>query len=291
MRLTKTLHYAILVAMITVFMSLGFGASSVDDTDSADMDVSVNSKTIISITPNAATFSGNPGENTTKWTNFSVENDGSTTITDVWANVTHPSTDPFGTGDTSKYDSANMIALTNTSGGTTHFVDRKEFNQTVPSYVTFASNCGGTNGSIKFAHKEFFWCGNVTSGHDRLVIGNTPRTGSQAGTVDLSDGSSTTTYTSMSTEDGYYVVDHSFTLGSVTETYCVMLDQDGTHLRVVKWNQDVAATNCANNDGGLNDASMDPGGEINLELQARIPFGTTSGNLATGTLMIIAGTV
>ncbi len=294
MRLSKTLHYAILVAMIAVFMSLGFGASSVDDTDTADMDVTVNSKTIISITPNSATFTGDPGENTTRWTNFSIQNDGSTTITDVWANVTQPSTDPFGTGDVNKYDSANMIALTNESGGTTHFVDRIEYNQSVPSHVTFHGECGRTNGSIKFAHKEFFWCGNVTSDtHSRLVIGDNPRTGSDSGTIDLSDGTSTSSYTSMATEDGYYVTDHSFNLNGVTEDYCVMLNQDGTDLRIVKWNQDAASNNCGNNGGGLIGVgnSMDPGENLNLELQARIPFGTTAGGLSTGTLMIIAGTV
>lgn len=285
------------VLLTLVISALVFGglAGAATDSNPVSTDVTVNAKTIVDITPTSVQFSGDPGTTSTIWDNFTIENVGSTDILQIWANVTQPGTDPFGTGVSSNYDAGNMIGLRNTTGsGSIYVIDRKEFNSTVPPYVTMPAGCTDMNasGRIRLDNEEFFFCAEKGGGgagyaNGTIYISQSPHNETNLGDVDLSDNVGTVL--SKTDSDLYGAAD--ITLASnPTEDYCVALRSNGNFLRLIGWNTALDTAGACNNDRRIYSGTLNPGQTMVIGIGARIPYGVAQGALSQGTLRIVATT-
>ncbi len=293
-------------------------AYTVNATGDAQINVQINNKTIVDITPQAMDWGANdPGTivkqyteptNGLTLTQIQIENMGSTDITYIWANVTQPTTNPFGTGNLNNYDPGNWIQLKPSDNPNVNmsFVDRVEFNSSVdyiylnkaPNWVSF--------GKIRDAYNEYFWNINATVTTDPqaycngsigtdadLVIGRTPHNTTWTGTIDLVNGD-VAWNNIVSTGDPNWGIVDGIKVGN--NTYCVAVYWDCSYMRVYRWNADApGAASCTafGTDGlTLNGGTpIYPGGSLIADVELHIPYGVPDGTLPTGTLTVVASAV
>ncbi len=262
-----------LLAFITTGQELG---DAINVTDNATIMVSLNTKTMIDISPSNMSFgTADPGTRVGNYTNnelsgvsktgFQLENIGSTNITNMWLNVTQPSERPFATGDSSKYDAANFISANiNVSPdgsaigpGTMSFVDRLEFNETRELvYLNLPTNTK-SYGRLRSGHNEFFWvlfgdttqCNASSAGTLEFRIGLIPHNQTQTGTINLDNGVEDTDWdtidfgamydTGHNANWSYSTTAPNFiTLDSPSSIYCVAPYLDCSKVRIFRWNAD-----------------------------------------------------
>ena len=286
--------------VVTVF------APASNDTDTAGVSVTVNNQTIINIVPSNWTISSiNPGSAAVN-TSFSLENLGSANITLIWASVSQPTSNPFG-GSASGFNAGNYIALRNYTGvggsqdGKLNLVDILEYNMSKPSYVTTPATCGTTFGKIRNSSYEYFWCltnstGNVSN--NTIIIGRTPHSDTQLGTIDLS-GSDTDTITLNSGAATWGANDVTGTIPTTNPLYpgCIRVQNDTSAIgagqatiRMFKWNADIIADCTAIPYIFINSLTnyFGAGQILPLDIAVFVPYGASAGSMSMGILTIIA---
>ena len=103
-------------AIILVFITQSVLAQTINRTDTLDIHVHVANMTMVDINPANLTWENiTPGveSNSTYAAGhkeaIQIENIGSTNITYIWFNVSHPPGMPFGTGVIANYDPGNFL--------------------------------------------------------------------------------------------------------------------------------------------------------------------------------------
>ena len=261
---------AIFLALLTVGMVGTASAQTLEEdnnvsssdadnvtSEGSDITVSISSTTAIDVKPNALDFTGlNVGEQVTEendggtqFGSFTLENIGSEYIDRVWAEATHPTTDPFGTGDPSNYDAGNFLQIkpsdatpsgVNGDDSIYHYVNRWEFANSwnsaqgqIPSYIRASPSealSGDTAadtyvGRLSAGDEWYFYTIVTGSSNDvcdgsqnaELRLGNSKHSSSDFGTVDFThDGGDYSTF-GIEQTDG----EHGVTDATVSLTYNV----------------------------------------------------------------------
>lgn len=317
----KTNKSTALLGVLVLVLGMTFSGSA-QATDNSTVTVNVGTQTAIDISPSALNFGTiEPGtevnETTSGFTHFEVENIGSNNITNVWANTSTPTTDPFGTGFASNYDVGNFIQIQPdneiagvASDNSFTYVNRKEYNESNDlSYITTPE---GTNqewryGRFRVGEQEFFWAVNTTTtgacetgdtDSDDLRVGVQPHNQTATGSVDFTTASEYDSYdlASGTTVEG---VASSVTLSSATldadRTYDVVANCGAeTYTYRSKFNPDVAGEDLTATGGAAqyllsgtagSAEAFQPGEHFEVNVSVRLPQGVA----ATGTSETIDG--
>jgi hypothetical protein len=190
--------------------------------------------TQVDVRPTELSYSGlQPGDEATatdeanNYSAIEVENIGSSTIQEVWAETSQITTDPFATGSASNYDAGNFVSLSTASATSStysgeswqtavasstseyfHYVNRIEFVDTpAPTYIDTTTDSDAVNfglngnlvsnvGRFREGDKWYFY----TIYHDddsancqdsaELWVGTDPHTPTTLGTTDFTNATS-----------------------------------------------------------------------------------------------------
>jgi len=267
-----------------LFLSVSvFAIPTVNTTSEVNITVTVGTVTQIDFTPDSLSWSNlNPGEIGSEKDLF-IENIGSTNITYLWLNTTHPTSRPFGSGLTSSYDAGNFVVLkreTNASWAY-FYVNRHEWNES--STLPFASfDSGWKYGRFRTAnfstgsYHEFIWTVNpganglcndtdANAAKGDVRIAKTPHNSSSTGTTDFTSTGSDYTYYNMSNAGGNYT----------------------------NWGLDVPGEEggCSYQDLLADGTTkFNPGDTMVLNVRVVVPYGTPHGSI-TGKLTLVAAGV
>ncbi len=300
----KTMTGVLFALTVAAVLITGAGndaqaAYVVNDTESATVSVTISSIAMIDLTPASMDFgSANPGTNITTYTamaitldQFQVENVGSTNLTNVWFNVTQPTSSPFGTGSNDSYNAANYIALNGSAEapGTFKLIDMIEYpHPTDIVYLTLPANTEA-QGRFHLGPKEYFWALNSSdadcSGNaagDSIMVGTVAHDPDTTGDIDLSDNQATIDQ-----------VDASNGVANVTvggDTYCAQVASDCGSVRLYRFNADApgAAGGACQFDGRYSATILTPGDSYAAGIQLFVPYGAAVGAMTTGTLTVLA---
>ena len=308
---------ALLVAVIFVGVVLFLPnqrveAYDVNASSSAVVQVAINNKTIVDVTPEIMNWgSHDPGSIATTYqdpnaakplSQIQIENLGSTDITHIWLNVTQPSTNPFGSGSVNNYDPGNWLVLKRTSDSNYWFIDREEFNSTTQYIYLNTPQYTVSFGKVRDANHEYFWAINGSTstpqwcnGTDTatLVVGQTAHNETQTGTIDLVGGDiNTASITSIPGNSNWGLV-NGIKVGG--QTYCAAVYYDCSKLRLYRWNADApGASGCTAFGTGQSDLTINgantlyPGDSMIADVQLHIPYGVPDGTVPTGYMYVIA---
>ena len=328
-----------LVAMfgiaVIALMVMNAGVSpgdAINVTDDATILISINTKTMIDITPDNMSFGTlDPGSRSINYTNegmgagmsktgFQIENIGSTNITNIWLNVTQPSERPFGTGDSTKYNAGNFMAVSiNVSpdgNGIGHnsmsFVDRLEYNETRHLIYLNLPLDTKSYGRLRSGHNEYFWalygdttqCNASSDGSGlNFRIGLSAHNQTQTGTIDLVGGAEDVNWDTINLaamyEGGtnanwsYSTMSPNYiTVDGPSSVYCVAAYLDCSKVRIFRWNADApGAESCGLSGKGYaynsTNSELFPGDSMAMNVEIRVPLGTPAGSIGTGYLTVI----
>jgi hypothetical protein len=301
------------IAAIATAILVSLPVVAQSNVDSATVTVDVATQTWVNVDPTLLSWAGiDPGsEGATQ--KIQIENIGSTNITKIWMNSTHPSSRPFATGTNSSYDAGNFIAVSKEGVGEFYFVDRWEWNET-RTLIYLKDPSGNTPpsgpptywyGRIRNTSYEYFWFvapganGNCSDG--TFYIGNTPHTETQTGSVDFS--SCVAGLTTVPTGEGcrYGALTPSsdvnwgladVVIGTSGEQYAIAVSKDCNYLRVYKWNQDAPGAGTLTYDSYFFDSSVDgyvlyPGNSTVADIKVFVPYGVAYGLAQQGVLTVI----
>ncbi len=324
-KLLSILGIVVIAAALFANVDIPSG-TAINVTDNATILITLNTKTMIDISPNNMSFGvADPGTRIANYTNnelagtsktgFQLENIGSTNITNLWLNVTQPTVRPFATGDSGKYDAANFIAAEinmSPDGGaitqnTMSFVDRLEYNETRELvYLNLPANTK-SYGRLRSGHNEYFWAlstvGTDCNGSANAVtftIGTSPHNQTQTGTIDLASASVDTAVLGGMYESGYnanwtYSTNGAgvISIDTPNSNYCVAAYIDCSKVRIFRWNADAPGAGTCGLSGDAytyNSTNTDllPGDSMAMNIEMRVPFGTALGDVKTGYLTVIA---
>ena len=285
-----TLTSIVFFLAVASLLSTVVVASAPDEnsTDTVTVSITISSESLIDVRPETVSWiTGIATQNATGGS-LTIENIGSVNVTKIWANVTQPGSDPFG-GAAGGFNAGNMIGLRNTTSGAYYLVDRLEFNQSLPSYVTLPTDWN-MSGRFRMDNEEFFFAvingtgGNCTDGD--IYISDTAHNQSQEGDIDLSDNTPTT----LTSEGSWGFGEFDFDNG---EGYCVGVNAGCTQAKILRWNMDADTSDTCSSGykGYVYQGQLGPGQETNAYIAARVPYGVTAGSLTAGTLTILASTV
>ncbi|MCD6557889.1 MAG: hypothetical protein J7K31_02540 [Candidatus Aenigmarchaeota archaeon] len=295
-----------------LFLSVSvFAIPTVNTTSEVNITVTVGTVTQIDFTPDSLSWSNlNPGEIGSEKDLF-IENIGSTNITYLWLNTTHPTSRPFGSGLTSSYDAGNFVVLkreTNASWAY-FYVNRHEWNES--STLPFASfDSGWKYGRFRTAnfstgsYHEFIWTVNpganglcndtdANAAKGDVRIAKTPHNSSSTGTTDFTSTGSDYTYYNMSNAGGNYT---DWGLAEVTiegYKYCMAIASTCDHAIFYKYNLDVPGEEggCSYQDLLADGTTkFNPGDTMVLNVRVVVPYGTPHGSI-TGKLTLVAAGV
>ena len=288
---------------------------ALNSTDTAVFDISVATQAAIDINPNSTSWSSiNPG-NYTEPVDFRLENIGSVNITEIWADTTNPSSNPFGTDNPTAYDVGNFIQISNDSGSNYYFVDNLDFNGTRLPYATYPSS-NVAQGRFRFGEQEYFWavvnqtapnipggCASSPAGgggtSTTFYISSFPHNRTATGDTTLTDNSVVVQNNTAGTWGmGNLPAITGLTNSSSTTTgYCVAVNSACTQVRIFKYQKYIGSdptddTGRCTTDSGLYVATgtnaIAPGAGFNIKIRAAVPFGVSDGSLTTGTLTLKA---
>jgi hypothetical protein len=290
-----------LFLMNTVSAQLG-GNLTVNNTESADIEVNISSVIMVDITP--ADFSwdgidpGGVGDNTTEGTGYyaiQIENIGSRNISYVWFNSTYPTINPFGTGNNSA-DAGNFVVLSkNTSSTEYWFINRAEYNTTTELVYLKDPDGNMPPNSSKYiygryhnASNEYFWMINSTSACNvtgtTIYVGNGSHSKTQTGTTNFETGA-VESFTLTNYENYGY---GDITTGPLNGL-CVAVDSTCTRVFFSKWNADAPFHLCDNSNYAWNysaDGYLVPGDSFAMGIKVYVPYGIYEGSV-TGQITAI----
>ncbi|MGC9310104.1 MAG: hypothetical protein ACP5E4_00075 [Candidatus Aenigmatarchaeota archaeon] len=298
----------ILVIAISFFL---MPALAENISSSVDISIDVGSKTIVVVDPDILEWTGaqavDPGsEGISKA--IQIENMGSTNISHIWANTTYESSSPFGSGDASKYDAGNFVALSRTNGTSDyyHMVNRVEYNETHQDiYLTLPTGWIGY-GRFRDGSNEYFWViknnsANCTDG--TFYIGKTHHNSSQTGTVAFSGCDATLNNSAGAgpCRSGTLTVDSTGNWGygfvfvgnnSNYHNYTVAVHADCNKTMFSYWNKDAPGAEAAGSyTEYLSTSTLYPGSALIVYAKVKVAYGTAAGSITQGSLTIIAESV
>jgi len=300
----------IILGLLLLSVSV-FAIPTANTTEEVTINVNVSTITQIDFTPDTLSWTDlNPGEIGENKDLF-VENIGSTNITYLWLNATHPSSRPFGSGLRANYDAANFITIKRESDASWayFYVNRYEWNET--SSLPFASfDSGWKYGRFRTAnfsdntYHEFIWTVNpganglcndtdANAAKGDVRIAKTPHNSSSTGTTDFTSSGSDYSYYNISNAGGNYT---DWGLVEVTVDgyqYCMAIKSSCDEAIFYKYNIDVPGEEggCAYQDLLADGTTkFNPGDTMVLNTRVVVPYGTPHGTI-TGTLRIVAAGV
>lgn len=325
-----------ILAALLVFVAAGLTTSATAQTsEGGSVDVSVNSVTAVDLSPNSLAYSNDPGtiattETTNGYEGVEIENVGSVNITDIYFTTTAPSDRPYGSGVAAQYDAGNFVQIrpSGENSGTNaesdyHYVSHKSFNESnTLSYFTEPSGVGTVRyGRFRAANESFFWA--VTNAEDQssanmcdgngdsdLLVGTTPHTPTQTGSVDFSSSSNYDNYTvSSQGNDNYGRVDNvDLNTYEGTKTISMLTwcgsdaqasSDNSTHVIGTRWNPETREDGASGQytttggsldkileNGGTDANELQPGEHFTVLTRASIPNAVANGNVGQGTLTV-----
>lgn len=294
-------EHSMFLGGISVLVLLIAGLAIAADTDDVIIGVNISQSTSIDISPGTVNWTGlNIGETGTP-VYFDVTNMGSVNITGMRANITNDASNPYGTGSPSNYNAGDFILL-NTSSSAFYYVNKENWNESVPGQITSPTDWTegadtGYFGIIRTASdgdvgQQYYFFTNRTgasgdcrTGSGELYIGKTPRNLTSSGTVDFSSGSNFDTVTLSANGVG------NVSAGDF-EWYCVVVTADCSKVTLFKWNTDLDVGSGCSNDAAFYDGTapneLTPGSSTSFWLEPKIPNGVPDGDIYQGTLTVIA---
>ena len=319
----------IITALVIMAMTNPVMALDVNDTETANISVTISTVTMVNIDPYILTWEGlNPGDignatkETTNYFAIQIENIGSNNITHIWFNSSYPSSRPFGTANTTAYDAGNFVVLAKENlseipGGATasycadlsnatndgrygryKYPNRVEYPE-VRSLVYLKDDAGNMPpsnrdyGRFRFANEEYFWMViNDTNCSGKVFhIGNESHTATQSGTVDFSGTDDVEITLSTPSEGWCYgnITGHSHLNG-----YGVLVQNgiSGSNRKVqlVWWNKD-ALTSGQVGHYFYEGSNLVPGQSTAACIKVYIPYGVNEGAVKTGVLTVVVNSV
>ncbi len=279
--------------LILLLAGLAAGA----DYDEVIIGINITQQLSIDVTPNTTNWTGlNIGETGTPQY-FIVTNVGSLNISTLRANISNDNTNPYGTGNPLNYNAGEFILL-NTSSSGFHYINKKNWYESVPGDVTTPTDWTegpdtGYFGIIRTAStvgQNYYFFTNDTGGSDchsgsaRLLLGNDPKTVSQQGSINFSDSNE---YTQIDLDTSGI---GSVATGSLSG-HCVVVTSDCSTATLFKWNTDLETSGGCANEADFypsTEPEIAPGGSTSFWLEPKIPNGVPDGDVHQGTLTIIA---
>ena len=301
-RITIEKHTVFLGGVLVLLFLVG--VVSAGPTDDVLININITQTVSIDVSPNIVNWTGlNIGE-TGDPQYLTVTNVGSVNITQLRANITNDATNPYGTGNPLNYDAGELILMNTTSAGF-YYVNKMNWNETIPGDVTNPDDFtegddSGHFGIIRTAWdndvaQEYYYfinrtdsTGDCLTGTANLLIGITPKNVSSTGSVDFS-GSAGTNFLSFSVPAGGDGVDIS---SGYFSGYCALVSSNCRNVRLTRWNTDLDSnSNCTNDqifyDGGSPN-ELQAGQSTWFWLEPKIPGGVPDGDVSQGTLTVIA---
>ncbi|WEL19274.1 hypothetical protein [Candidatus Nanohalococcus occultus] len=330
-----------IVAALAVVAAVGLVSSATAQEDTLEeagtVTVDVNNVTAVDLSPNNLAYSGDPGsvattETTNGYQGVEIENVGSENITELYFTTSTPDSRPFGSGTAGAYDAGNFIQIkpsteiTGINGEDDfQYVSRKSFNESnTLSYVKPITGQGSVRyGRFRAANESFFWMiteaeaggssGNYCSGGtgSNLLIGNTPHTPTQTGSVDFTDDTTYTNYSIGTSSDNYGRVDnvglntYEGTKNLTMLTWCGDSTQQSadntTHVIGTRWNPENREDSASNQystqtnslekliDDPQDPDELQPGEHFTVFTRAAIPNAVANGQVGSGTLTVKVG--
>ncbi len=289
----------VICALVLAFSQLSFAE---EDAEGSTIILEVGQQTLIDLTPASFSWGAlNPGtQGTTE--QAQIENIGSTNLTEIWFNVTQPSSRPFGTGSNDSYNAGNMVYIARETGSY-YAVDRLEFNETRSLVYLTDPDGNQPPNSSKFAYGrfrnasgEYFWmfdksnpvCGQVT-----FYVGDVAHTKTATGSVDFSgcDAGLNNAPGSNCRQGSLSAASSSYCYADVNiggETYVIAVDNSTLdRVRWSHWNQDLPGAGSASNDESFYSGTLYPGNSTVANITVRVPFGVAMGYLEQGTLYVV----
>lgn len=282
------------------------GLAIAQESDEIEIDVSIASSTMIDVNPNTTSWASLAIGQTSSDAAFTIENIGSSAISNIDANVTNNASNPYGASDASAFDAGNFIIMnsSNISTSTLYYINKRDWNGSVPEYVTAptgweAGVSNGTFGRFKTAESggglDVFWFLNQTNADEyswncsngTLYIANHPHTKEETGDVDFTDADKYTEF-ALSNYDNYGYANISMA-GNVTDFYCAKVSADCQTIDWSHWNNALdPGSNCDTEVYVHSGGPLNPGQSLTIYLKARIPFGVAAGSAVTGTVSFTA---
>ncbi len=302
--------------------------------DNSTVTVKIGPITMIDVTPEKMDFgTAIPGEiisvyNVTDTTNdlvnltaFQIENIGSTNISKIWLNVTKPRENPFGTGNASKYNPGNWLAVSirfYPEGLTVptqdmSYIHRVEFNTSQEIVYLKKPQNTVSYGRFRVGSNEYFWaltssdgsCPTTTGSTLTFIIGNysEPHTQNDTGDIDLTDGDERIITLTLNT-DGWFVPatgSSALDFNGANENYMVIVNGSCNEVHFVAWDRDFAESvakadvsklpnNASVFDETIAGQPLYPGQSIAMNVQLRIPYGVPTANYM-GYMTVVASRV
>ncbi|OYT27179.1 MAG: hypothetical protein B6U97_02225 [Candidatus Altiarchaeales archaeon ex4484_96] len=308
----------IIVLILAAFQTAS--AQTVNKTDSLDIIVTVSNLTLVDINPANLTWVNIPPGTESNSTYaaagnkeaIQIENIGSTNISNIWFNVTHPSIMPFGSGNRLNYNPANFVIIRRNTSNEWYFIDRLEYNESELIYLELptgsSSDPNMVHGRLRSADSEYFWVMNISDGScndTQFWIGNAPHTQTSTGTVDFTACGDPLTGagTPGDCRTGSFTPVLGGAWGALNlslsdtpiENYTVITPAvcGGTNVsvRFNHWNMDAPGAQSGSYTDYFYTTALVPGEHIIANVKIRVPYGTMAGTLPTGQLTVIAQAV
>jgi len=293
----------VLAAVILVSLVWTVSFVVANGTDTVLIDINITQEVKIDVSPNSTNWTGQNTGTTTVPHPFEIQNVGSLNISTIDANITNAASQPYGTGNPSAYNAGDFILLNTTTVGF-RYINKIEFNESRPDYVTpptgwVEGNATGYFGRFRTASdsdigQEYLFFTNMTNGsqgdcahNGSILIGNNPRTISDTGTTDFTGSDFVIVYTTNNTGS-------TWGIGDIPDThdlgeYCVAIKDDCSEVKFFHFNKalDTAGNACGEDEYVFN-GNLQPGNTTSVWLEAKIPLGVADGDVSQGTLTFIA---
>ena len=306
-----------LVGILLIALIQGASAQSgVNQTEQANVSVTVSAVTMVDIAPATFTYIASPGqacgkdisnglcnETANNYFAIQVENIGSWNVTKIWFNVSQESQSPFGVGSDAYVNPGNFVALsTNETTNDFYFVDRKEFKElrnvvflrdpdgNMPANLTkfnYGRMHNGTNEYFYMIENSTYGGCNV-SGISYIRVGVNARSLVQIGSTDFSTGPSVN-YIQINLTTRSQAGYPAYAMGNIStgalSGYAIAVENTTCVVRFSKWNKDfpfdVGASNYSFS------GMLTPGDSLAKKIGIIVPYGIYA-STKTGQLTAIA---
>jgi len=275
------------------------GVVSAGPTDTVTIDINVTQEVSIDVTPNSTAWYGVSVGSTTDAHVFTITNIGSVNISTIDASITNSASNPYGTGQASNFNAGDFILLNSTNNATFYYINKKDWNESKPSYVTAPTDWTEGNASGYFGRmrsvandmdmgQEYFWFTNRTAasgdchGSAVLLIANHPRTVTDSGDTDFTNSEN---YTTVTLTSGVGEIPSGHDLAG----YCVSVSADCSEVTFFHFNMQLDAGGvCSSDQYVYGSSTLQSGASTEIWLEAKVPLGVSDGDVSQGTLTFTA---
>ena len=303
------MHEKLLLFIVVLAISIAFLFSMISTkvlaygsaNDTVDIILNVSETSQITLLPLALSWTGVGAGLTGGHKNITVKNTGSLNLTQIYSYVdtlTDETTNPYGTGNPSKYAVGGVLTIRNETDPTYFYLGRIEWNwtQDIPNHDWSTVTNATAWGYFTNLTDDYVWVlGNGTDGYCN-------NTATQFAIEDDMDVGTMATRTPDKTTITLNGNDTNWTYFSVNRAtsslyrYCVASYYDCKKIYVYKFDKRNSNPNfavCTGNarylyDGSGTEGPLMPGSTIILKVDPWIPYGTPAGDLITATLTLIA---